>query len=52
LEPPIAIVVATSEGFLIELRVMRKAVAPSKGLTRSSTRSAALFAYLGSLGYV
>ncbi len=43
-ELPMAIVVATSDGSFIVLRVIRKAVALASGLTRSSTRSAALLA--------
>jgi hypothetical protein len=39
--PPIAIAVATSAGFSSVLSVIRKAVAFGRGLTRSSTRSAA-----------
>ena len=39
-ESPSAIVVPTSFGSVIELKVSRNAVASSSGLTRSSTRSA------------
>ena len=42
--PPIAIENATSEGFWSVLSVTRKAVALLSGLTRNSTRSAALLA--------
>src|SRR4051812_5260426 len=43
-ELPSAIVNATRDGSFSVLRVTRKAVSPASGLTRSSTRSAALFA--------
>ncbi len=42
--PPMAIEKATREGSVIVFRVTRKAVAPAIGLTRNSTRSAALLA--------
>ena len=48
--PPIAIEAATSDGSFIVFSVSRNAVAPASGFTRSSTRSAALFAYFGSVG--
>ena len=48
--PPMATEIATSDGSLSVLRVKRNAVASASGLTRSSTRSAALFAYAGSVG--
>ena len=50
--PPIAIEKAISEGSFIVFRVTRNAVASASGFTRSSTRSAASFAYFGSVGYV
>jgi len=50
--PPIAIVVATSDGSFIVFSVIRNAVASASGLTRSSTKSAALPAYPASVGYV
>jgi hypothetical protein len=51
-ESPIAIVAAARFGSTIVFSVMRKSVAPATGFTRSSTRSAAFCAYLGSVGYV
>jgi hypothetical protein len=51
-DEPIAIVNAVRSGSTRVLSVTRKAVAPVSGRTRSSTRSAALFAYTGSSGYV
>jgi hypothetical protein len=42
-ELPIAIVVPTSAGCFIVLKVIRNAVEAGRGFTRSSTRSAALF---------
>src|SRR5205085_11307561 len=50
--PPSANVNATSRGSFIVLRGTRKAVAPASGLTRNSTKSAALFAYIGFVAYV
>jgi hypothetical protein len=41
-ELPIAIVAAVTSGSTSVLKVRRKAVADASGLTRSSTRSAAL----------
>jgi hypothetical protein len=54
MESPIAIVVATRSPppVLSVLRVIRKAVAFASGLTRNSTKSAALFAYTALVGYV
>jgi hypothetical protein len=43
-EPPIAIVTPVRAASLSVLSVMRNAVASASGLTRSSTRSAALLA--------
>ena len=50
--PPSAIVNATSVGSCIVFRVIRNAVERLNGLTRNSTRSAALLPYAGSVGYV
>ena len=49
-ELPMAIVAAVSSGLASVLKVSRKAVAEASGLTRSSTRSAALLAYLEAVG--
>src|SRR5947209_7293195 len=51
-ESPSAMVKATRLGSLRVLSVTRNAVVSASGLTRSSTRSAALLAYTGSVGYV
>jgi hypothetical protein len=51
-EEPSAIVNAVRAGSLRLFTVTRNAVAPGTGFTRSSTRSAALPAYTGSVGYV
>ena len=48
--PPIAIEKATSEGSFKVFSVRRNAVASGSGFRRSSTRSAASFAYAGSVG--
>jgi hypothetical protein len=45
-ESPSAIVNATRSGAFIVLSVTRNAVESASGFTRSSTRSAALFAYV------
>src|SRR3954463_6174372 len=51
-ELPSAMVKPTRSGSLSVLRVTRKAVASGSARPRSSTRSAALWAYTGSVGYV
>ena len=50
--PPMAIEKATSEASFIVFSVSRNAVASESGFTRSSTTSAASFAYAGAVGYV
>src|SRR3954454_22027071 len=50
--PPIPIEKATRDGSFSVFSVTRKAVAVESGLTRSSTKSAALFAYALLVGYV
>src|SRR4051794_3745502 len=50
--PPMAIENATSDGSFSVFSVTRNAVASASGFTRTSTKSAALFAYAGAVGYV
>jgi hypothetical protein len=50
-ESPMATTPPTSSGSTMVFSVRRIRVAPLEGLTRSSTRSAAFWAYAGFVGY-